>query len=290
MEGIINVNKTKGMTSYDVIRSLKRILWTKRIGHTGTLDPLAEGVLVVCVGKATKMASVVEAKEKIYVTEMELGYSTSSYDTETEIINKSDLSTFNINESKLNEVFKNYIGEQEQIPPMHSAIKVNGQKLYELARQNIIIERKPRKVFIDYINFLDKKENKVTFETKVSKGTYIRSLVNDIGEELGTYACMTGLKRTAVGKYTIENSFTIEEIEKMMESENKSFIKSVEESFEFDKLELLNDKNHKLFINGNTVVRRELKDSKYRVYYNDSFMGLANCTNGALKGYKYFNV
>lgn len=290
MEGIINVYKPKGISSFDVIRKLRKILKTKKIGHTGTLDPLAEGVLVICIGKATKLVSEIEAKEKIYEAGMELGQSTDTYDSEGKIIKKSEKT---IPENKIIiEVFSQFEGEQSQIPPMYSAIKVNGKRLYELARQDIEIERKSRNIKIDYIHFLNQEDKKIYFETKVSKGTYIRSLINDIGEELETYAYMFYLKRKAVGEYTCDESFTLEKIEELSLNNDYSFILKVEEIFKYKKIIFEDEKKYKLFLNGNSqnIADFDLKKgNRYRVYYNQEFIGLAiSEEDNAIKPYKYF--
>ena len=212
MEGIILVNKPKGISSFDVIRKLKKILKTKKIGHTGTLDPLATGLMLICVGKATKLASDLEAKNKVYLADFEIGYATDTYDIEGKRIaeNLIDISKDNLELS-----LKKFIGGIKQVPPMYSAIKIDGNKLYHLARKGIEIERPERDVTIEYINLLDFKDNKAKIETKVSKGCYIRSLIYDIGLDLGTYATMTELQRINVGEYSLTNSYTLEQMEEM---------------------------------------------------------------------------
>jgi len=203
LEGIILVNKPKGISSFDVIRKLKKILKTKKIGHTGTLDPLATGLMLICVGKATKLASDLEAKNKVYLADFEIGYATDTYDIEGKRIaeNLIDVSKDNLELS-----LKKFIGDIKQVPPMYSAIKIDGNKLYHLARKGIEIERPERDVTIEYIKLLDFKDNKAKIKTKVSKGCYIRSLIYDIGLDLGTYATMTELQRINVGEYSLTNS------------------------------------------------------------------------------------
>ncbi len=290
MEGIANINKPSGVTSFDVIRVLRRNVKMKRIGHTGTLDPLATGVMVVCFGEATKLASDIEAERKVYVAEMEFGYSTDSYDSEGTIIKtNSDFDYSVIDEKYLNRVFASFLGVQKQIPPMFSALKVNGKRLYELARENIEIEREPREIFIEYIKLVEMKDKKVKFELKVSKGTYIRTVVNDIGEKIGCYATMIALERKSVGEYLIEKSYKLEDIEKMCKNEDFSFIVSVEESFKnYMEYEIIDEKNYKLFKNGNTVVTSDYIDGKYKIYYRGNFEGLGIIVEERLKGYKLF--
>ena len=287
LEGIILVNKPKGISSFDVIRKLKKILKTKKIGHTGTLDPLATGLMLICVGKATKLASDLEAKNKVYLADFEIGYATDTYDIEGKRIaeNLIDISKDNLELS-----LKKFIGDIKQVPPMYSAIKIDGNKLYHLARKGIEIERPERDVTIEYIKLLDFKDNKAKIETKVSKGCYIRSLIYDIGLDLGTYATMIELQRVNVGEYSLINSYTLEQMEEMAQNNDFSFLNSVEDVFSYEKYNLETEKELTLFKNGNTVkIKDNLENKKYRVYYQDEFLGLASIeNNNLLKGYKYY--
>ena len=287
MEGIIVVNKPKGITSFDVIRKLKKILKTKKIGHTGTLDPLATGVMLMCVGKATKLASDLEAKDKVYIADFDIGYATDTYDIEGKKIAENIIE---ISKENLEQSIKKFIGNIKQVPPMYSAIKIDGNKLYHLARKGIEVERPERDVTIEYINLLDFKDNKAKIETKVSKGCYIRSLIYDIGQDLGTYATMTALQRKQVGDYSLEDSYSLEQIEEMVLNNDFKFLKTVEEFFSYDKYSLQTEKEFILYKNGNTVkVKENLENKKYRIYFQDEFIGLANVeNNNLLKGYKYY--
>ena len=285
MNGIINVNKPKGITSFDVIRKLRKILSLRKIGHTGTLDPLAEGVLLVCVGKATKLAQDIEAHSKEYVAEFELGYKTDTYDIEGTVIDKVE--NFSVTKEKLLEVINTFLGNIKQIPPMYSAIKVNGQKLYDLARKGETIEREARDIFIESIELLEFDGKKAKIKCSVSKGTYIRSLIYDIGEKLGTFAVMTSLLRTKVGEETLDKSFTLAEIESLKNEGKENFITSVEDYFTYPKIYIEGEKNHTLFLNGNTLVFNG-EDGMKRVYENDKFLGLASLKYNRLKGYKYY--
>ena len=285
MNGIINVNKPKGITSFDVIRKLRKILSLRKIGHTGTLDPLAEGVLLVCVGKATKLAQDIEAHSKEYVAEFELGYKTDTYDIEGTVIDKVE--NFSVTKEKLLEVINTFLGNIKQIPPMYSAIKVNGQKLYDLARKGETIEREARDIFIESIELLEFDGKKAKIKCSVSKGTYIRSLIYDIGEKLGTFAVMTSLLRTKVGEETLDKSFTLAEIESLKNQGKENFITSVEDYFTYPKIYIEGEKNHTLFLNGNTLVFNG-EDGIKRVYENDNFLGLASLKYNRLKGYKYY--
>ena len=287
MEGIIVVNKPKGITSFDVIRKLKKILKTKKIGHTGTLDPLATGVMLMCVGKATKLASDLEAKDKVYISDFDIGYATDTYDIEGKKIVENII---DVSKEDLEQSIKKFIGNIKQVPPMYSAIKIDGNKLYHLARKGIEVERPERDITIEYINLLDFKDNKAKIETKVSKGCYIRSLIFDIGQDLGTYATMTALQRKQVGDYSLETSYTLEQIEEMVLNNDFKFLKTVEEIFSYDKYSLQTEKELTLYKNGNTVKTKEnLENKKYRIYFQDKFIGLANVeNNNLLKGYKYY--
>ena len=287
MEGIIVINKPKGITSFDVIRKLKKILKTKKIGHTGTLDPLATGVMLMCVGKVTKLASDLEAKDKVYIADFDIGYATDTYDIEGKKIAENIIE---ISKENLEQSIKKFIGNIKQVPPMYSAIKIDGNKLYHLARKGIEVERPERDVTIEYINLLDFKDNKAKIETKVSKGCYIRSLIFDIGQDLGTYATMTALERKQVGDYSLKNSYSLEQIEEMVLNNDFKFLKTIEEIFSYDKYSLQTEKELTLYKNGNTVkIKENLENKKYRIYFQDEFIGLANVeNNNLLKGYKYY--
>ena len=287
MEGIIIVNKPKGITSFDVIRKLKKILKTKKIGHTGTLDPLATGVMLICIGKATKLASDLEAKDKVYIADFDIGYATDTYDIEGKKIAENII---DVSKEDLEQSIKKFIGNIKQVPPMYSAIKIDGNKLYHLARKGIEVERPERDVTIEYINLLDFKDNKAKIKTKVSKGCYIRSLIYDIGQDLGTYATMTALQRKQVGDYSLEDSYSLEQIEEMVLNNDFKFLKTIEEIFSYDKYSLQTEKELTLYKNGNTVkIKENLENKKYRIYFQDEFIGLANIeNNNLLKGYKYY--
>lgn len=285
MEGIININKPSGITSFDVIRVLRRVLKEKRIGHTGTLDPLAEGVLVVCLGRVTRLVQDIEGYSKIYTAGFELGYRTDTYDIEGKTIEESEKKSATRDE--LDRVLKKFIGGIKQIPPMYSALKVDGQKLYDLARKGIEVERKARDIHIDFIEVLEFDGVKGKIRCGVSKGTYIRSLIDDMGRELGTLATMNSLVREKVGDSSIDKAFTLEDIERLHNEGNSSFLQSVEEFFTYPQLEIEEGKNLTLFLNGNTI-RHQSPNGRYRVYCQNKFLGLANVNNNLLKGYKYF--
>ena len=187
MDGIININKDKGYTSHDVVAVLRRVLNIRKIGHTGTLDPDATGVLPVCVGKATKVCDIITDRDKTYEAKVLLGVTTDTLDTSGEILSKNEV---DVSEEDIKEALDCFRGEIEQIPPMYSAIKVDGKKLYEYARAGVEIERKSRKVTIYDIELLDVELPYFSIRVKCSKGTYIRTLCEDLGNALGTGACM----------------------------------------------------------------------------------------------------
>lgn len=285
MDGIICVNKPQGITSFDVIRKLRRVLKEKRIGHTGTLDPLATGVLIVCVGKATKLVSDIEGYEKDYLAGFQLGYKTDTYDTEGVVVEESSIKTSS--EERFLKTLKTFRGDILQVPPMYSALKINGQKLYDLARAGITVERDSRPVTVKKLELLDFNEDSGKLNCSVSKGTYIRSLIYDIGESLGTFATMNSLVRTRVGYTSLDSCFTLEEIESLAENNDFSFLKDVETYFNYPKISLENEEQLKYYKNGNSF---NLKGDNgyYSVYFNNEFLGLGSIEKNRLKGYKYF--
>ncbi len=202
--GIIVVNKAKDMTSHDCVNIVRRALKIKRVGHTGTLDPMATGVLPICIGKATKIADFISLGDKEYEAEFKLGLKTDTLDITGTVVKESDVS---VTKEEVEDAINSFLGKIMQVPPMYSAKKIKGKKLYELARDGIEINRDPVEVEIKEIEILkfDLEENIISLRVLCSKGTYIRSLIDDIGEKLGTYAVMTALKRTKSGMFTIDN-------------------------------------------------------------------------------------
>ncbi|MBI5182824.1 MAG: tRNA pseudouridine(55) synthase TruB [Nitrospinae bacterium] len=210
MDGIININKPRGITSFTTVSRVKHILGVKKAGHTGTLDPVARGVLPICIGKATKIAQSLMLSSKVYIAGMKLGIKTDTEDSSGKIIEQRRV--HDVDEDKIKKIFLKYTGEIEQIPPMYSAMRFQGKRLYTLARKGISVERKPKKVRIDFIRLIDIKDDLVTFEVKTSPGTYIRTLCDSIGEELGCGAHMLELERIRVGIFKIEDSLSIEDL------------------------------------------------------------------------------
>lgn len=215
IHGILNVRKEKGFTSHDVVAKLRGMTRQKKIGHTGTLDPDAEGVLPVCLGKATKLCDMMTEKEKAYETVMILGTETDTQDISGKILKSAD--TDFLSEKQVEETVLSFVGSYKQIPPMYSAIKVGGKRLYELAREGKEVERKARSVEIFSIRILDMNLPEVRMEVVCSKGTYIRTLCHDIGNKLGCGACMGALLRTKSGIFTLETSRTLSEIQSYLD-------------------------------------------------------------------------
>lgn len=256
-DGVINVYKEPGFTSFDVVAKLRGILKQKKIGHTGTLDPDAEGVLVVCLGKATKLCSVLTDKDKSYEATLLLGKITDTEDSSGKLLEQREVA---VTEEQVRSVILSFIGEYDQIPPMYSAIKVNGKKLYELARQGIEIDREPRRVVIHQIEILSIDLPYVTFRVACGKGTYIRSLCRDIGEKLGCGGIMDKLVRNSVfaaetGKtFTAGDALRLNEIEeKVKQNQIHNYILTVDSMFPMlPKLQVTEEGNKKLY-NGNLL-------------------------------------
>ena len=215
VNGILNVYKEKGYTSHDVVAKLRGIVGQKKIGHTGTLDPDAEGVLPVCLGRATKVCDMLTEKDKTYEAVLLLGKETDTQDISGTVLRVGE--TEGLTQEQVKDCVMSFVGEYDQIPPMYSALKVNGKKLYELAREGKTIERKSRKVEIKEIRILEMALPRVRMEVSCSKGTYIRTLCHDIGEKLGCFGCMESLLRTKVSRFEIESSLKLSEIQKKRE-------------------------------------------------------------------------
>ena len=216
IHGVININKEKGYTSHDVVAKLRGIVGQKKIGHTGTLDPDATGVLPVCLGKATKLCDMLTDKSKTYETIMLLGKTTDTQDISGSVLSESSVE--NIDEDAVKKCIGEFVGDYLQVPPMYSALKVNGKKLYELARQGIEVERKARPVVIHEIKILEIALPRVRLEVSCSKGTYIRTLCHDIGLKLGCGACMEELIRTKVSCFEIPDSLTLGQVQELKEA------------------------------------------------------------------------
>ena len=289
MDGIVNVNKPLGITSHDVVYRLRRLLGIKKIGHTGTLDPDASGVLPMCVGKGTKLAEMLTATDKQYLAELTLGAFTDTQDASGEVLERFAV---DVTEDEIREKIAGFVGEISQIPPMYSAIKVNGKKLYELAREGKTVEREARTVTIKNIEVqnVDLTAKTVTMVVDCSKGTYIRTLCNDIGAALGCGGYMSALTRTKTGRFCIEESFTLEQIEEMLQSGNYSFIVPVAEALPEYRRITLADKNAKKVRNGIKISVEGLTEGEiYRVFdESGEFLILAQQTKDGLEVIRTF--
>lgn len=260
IHGIINVYKEKGFTSHDVVAKLRGIVGQKKIGHTGTLDPDATGVLPVCLGKATKLCDLLTDKNKTYEAVLLLGKTTDTQDITGEVLEEK--STEALTEEKVREAIEGFIGDYEQIPPMYSALKVNGKKLYELAREGKVIERKTRPVKILDIQILEIDLPKVRMEVSCSKGTYIRTLCHDIGEKLGCGGCMESLIRTRVSTFRIEDAKTLDEIETLkQEGKLAELLVPIDAMFPFYPKITVKDDWKAFAKNGNPLDLKMLKEA-----------------------------
>ena len=294
MNGVLIVNKEQDFTSHDVVAKLRGITRQKKIGHTGTLDPMATGVLPVCFGNATKLCDMLTDKSKEYETCMLLGVTTDTQDITGSILEKKEVKC---TEKEISDVIQKFVGEYEQMPPMYSALKVNGKKLYELARAGIEVERKTRTVVIEKIEILSIDFPRVYLRVGCSKGTYIRTLCDDIGRELGCGATMEELKRTRVGGFTIENAYTLNQIENMMQEgvlENE-LLRTDEVFKEYDKISAVTNEIDKFLHNGNPVYISNFERNTYdgelvRMYdLSGEFVGVYIC-DISKKSYRPFKM
>ena len=286
MNGIIIIYKPKGWTSHDIVAKVKN-LTQEKVGHTGTLDPLATGVLPLLIGKGTLCSKYLINHDKKYKVTLKLGKKTSTGDEEGEIIEEQNVSEQILEQSNIEEVLKKIIGEQEQIPPIYSAIKVKGKKLYEYARNNQEVKIEPRKITIYEINLLkiDKDNNEIQFKVKCSKGTYIRSLCEDIAKALGTVGYMKELERTEVGDFKLEQSISIDDLISISESDKNKIeekIIGIEELFNnLENIEL-NKRKLQLFLNG-VRLTVDNKTGLYKIYSNNTFIGIGIVKDQLLK-------
>lgn len=273
LKGILNVNKEKGISSARVVSLVRRALNMKKVGHTGTLDLEASGVLPIVIGKATRVSDYMMTKDKVYETELILGAKTDTLDAAGEIIEKSDKEVTREEFLQAMETFK---GEIDQIPPMYSALKVNGKKLYDLAREGIEIERKKRKVNIYDIELLDFAFPKATIRVTCSKGTYIRTLVDDIGEKLGSLAYVNELARVRVGELDIKESIKSQDLLEIPKEDLINKLYPIDTALkDFDKI-ILDRKYLENLVNGQIVEVDKNYGKIIRVYAGDDFIGLGN--------------
>lgn len=279
MDGLIIINKPKGYTSHDIVNIVRKKLNIKKVGHTGTLDPNATGVLPILIGTGTKISKYLVEHEKIYIATLTLGKKTDTGDSEGNVI-EEDNNFINPNEEKIETVLKSFIGKQNQIPPIYSAIKVGGKKLYEYAREGKEIDIKPREIEIYNIDLKKyDNNNEITFEVECSKGTYIRTLCEDIAKSLGTIGYMKELQRTKVNKFDIKDAISLEDLDNV--NLEKRII-SIEKIFKDNLTINLNDRKLELFLNG-VQLTHDLNDGLYRIYNNSNFIGLGIVKNKLLK-------
>lgn len=256
MDGILNVYKEKGYTSHDVVAKLRKIVGQKKIGHTGTLDPEAEGVLPVCLGRATKLCDLLTDKKKTYRAEMLLGQITDTQDTTGTILETREVA---VTEEQVIEAVKSFEGDYAQIPPMYSALKVDGKKLYELAREGKSVERKPRQVTIFKISVESMEMPRVTMKVTCSKGTYIRTLCQDIGEKLGCGACMESLLRENVSGFDWKDSLKLARIERLQaEGKLEQALVPIEDMFAAYPAVRVSKDGEKLLKNGNPLEKSQI--------------------------------
>lgn len=251
INGILNIKKEKGFTSHDVVAKLRGILRQKKIGHTGTLDPDAEGVLPVCLGKATKLCDRIGDWDKTYVATLLLGRVTDTEDVSGAILSERPVT---VDADGIREIIFSFVGAYDQIPPMYSAKKIKGKKLYELAREGVVIERKPCPVTIFHISILEIALPRVVFEVQCSKGTYIRSLCRDIGEKAGCGGCMEALTRTKVSFFDIREALTLSEIERFRdEGRLQEILRPIDSVFAGYPSASISAKGEKKLYNGNPL-------------------------------------
>lgn len=278
MDGIIVINKEKEYTSHDVVAKLKKKLNVSKVGHTGTLDPNATGVLPILLGKGTKFSKYLINHDKIYEVELELGKKTDTADTEGKIIEEKYVDEKYIKENLL-QVLESFVGKQEQIPPIYSAIKKNGKKLYEYARNGEKIEIEPRKIEIYNIELIEHSQNDIKFVVSCSKGTYIRSLCEDIAEKLNTVGYMKNLKRLQVGEFNIKDAVYIDDID--LNNVNEHLI-TLEEILKEIPCINLSAKKLILFLNGVQLTTNNV-DDLYKIYVDNKFIGTGTVRKGLLK-------
>ena len=302
--GLINVYKEPGFTSMDVVAVLRGILKQKKIGHTGTLDPQAEGVLMVCLGNATKLCTFLEDKDKEYVCRMLLGTTTDTEDTTGNVIKETTFNYLSVGESgekptitdeDIKRVINSFVGDIKQVPPMYSALKKDGKKLYELARQGIEIEREARDIKIYDIEIMEIALPYVTFRVKCSKGTYVRSLCRDIGEKLGVGACMDHLTRTAVSFFMIDNALKLSDIERLAKEDKiDELVLETSEVFKDKKALHVLPEYAKFIDNGNPLLKEYVrledleKDSDNNQYIKeDNLFRVYNASGQFVAVYSY---
>lgn len=282
LNGIVLIDKPQGWTSHDVVAKMRGICKEKRIGHSGTLDPMATGLLVLFIGRATRAVEFAEAHRKGYVAGLKLGMKTDTLDTTGTVLEECDC---DISRENLEKSLEKFRGEIEQLPPMYSAIKVGGQKLYDIARRGGEVERKTRKVDISRLECVDKIDGDYVLDIECSKGTYIRSLCADIGDDLAVGGCMSSLRRTFAGDFSVTDAHSIEEI---AENGVEKYILPVEKLFlGYTKLEISAKMEQKLRVGAE--LKLDVSDGEYRIYSEmDEFLAIYKFQDGLGKVTKSF--
>lgn len=273
MNGLLIFDKPKDLTSHDMVYQVRKKTNIKRVGHTGTLDPMATGVLVMCIGKATKVSDYILAADKEYIAKIKLGILTDTLDITGNVLKNDDVL---FNKSKIKECLENFLGIQEQTPPKYSAIKIKGKKLYEYAREGQDISIPKRKIIIHSIHLLDfNNKDEITIKVLVSKGTYIRSLANDIGNYLGTYGTLTNLRRTRSGDFKIQDALTLEDFKNLNAKQINQKLLPIDEALKHLQKIDVNPNFYDNIINGQFYkLNRPYKNNDYRIYCNNFFIGL----------------
>ena len=287
MNGIIIIDKPQEWTSNDVVSRLRRVFNTRRIGHGGTLDPMATGVLPVFVGRATRGVEFFEHAEKVYETTIRFGLTTDTEDITGKTLTETEVS---LTEEDLQKVLPRFRGEILQVPPMYSAIKVNGQKLYDLARKGREVERQPRPITIHELQLLEFSGKEARLRVRCSKGTYIRTLCKDLGSALGCGGCMAALRRVQAGEYTLEGSIPLRQLLGISEAggEVEHLLRPVDTMFASHEKLRLNEKQARLVKNGNAFAS-DCPDGTYRVYAPDGeFLALCRAEGGKVSTIKSF--
>ena len=287
MDGIIIINKTKGCTSHVIVYKIKKML-NEKVGHTGTLDPMAEGVLPILVGKGTLASKYLINHDKKYIVELQLGTKTDTADGEGKIVKQQPVNKEILTTKNIEKILQSFVGKQEQIPPIYSAIKINGKKLYEYARKGQEIELKPRKIEIYNIKLINYsvEEKQIKFEVFCGKGTYIRSLCEDIAIKFGTVGYMKSLKRIQVGDFKIEDSITIDELNNIIQKNELDKTKTIitlEKLFEKIPSIRLDNRKLELFLNGVMLTQKQ-NEGVYKIYnQKDEFIGTGTIKDNLLK-------
>ena len=287
MNGIIIIDKPQEWTSNDVVSRLRRVFNTRRIGHGGTLDPMATGVLPVFVGRATRGVEFFEHAEKVYETTIRFGLTTDTEDITGKTLTETEVS---LTREELEAVLPRFRGGILQVPPMYSAIKVNGQKLYDLARKGREVERQPRPITIHELELLEFADNEARLRVRCSKGTYIRTLCKDLGSALGCGGCMAALRRVQAGEYTLEGSIPLRQLLDLSEAggDVEHLLRPVDTMFTSHPKLSLNEKQTRLVKNGNAFAS-DCKNGTYRVYAPDGeFLALCRAENGKISTIKSF--